>query len=159
MLRPAVKADIPFFLDVQDRPDSLATIGANDAEGWGGLLADPDCHVLVWESDAGPAGYALLNTPAFDRTRVELRRLALADPGRGGAKAMFPELFDHVFGPMGGLRLWLNVATDNLRAQRVYERAGFQREGHLRAHWLRRTGDRSDLFVDGMLKAERPERP
>jgi RimJ/RimL family protein N-acetyltransferase len=51
--------------------------------------------------------------------------------------------------------LWLDASSENLRAQAVYERAGFTLEGRLRRHWYRPSVGRVvDLMLFGILREE-----
>lgn len=45
-------------------------------------------------------------------------------------------LLDYLFNEMGAHRVWLAVLATNARAQRAYEKAGFVREGTMRAQWF-----------------------
>jgi len=52
-------------------------------------------------------------------------------------------------------RLQLTTDPENRASQRVAERCGFRREGHLRSHMLvLHTGQRRDSFVYGLLPGE-----
>jgi RimJ/RimL family protein N-acetyltransferase len=50
-------------------------------------------------------------------------------------------------------RIYLTVFSYNLRALRVYEKLGFQREGCYREH-LERDGQRHDMLLYGLLRSE-----
>jgi RimJ/RimL family protein N-acetyltransferase len=64
-------------------------------------------------------------------------------------------LLDHAFQTLGARRVWLDCGSENLRAQRVYERAGFTLEGRFRAHHLvPATGRLVDILFYGMLRSE-----
>jgi RimJ/RimL family protein N-acetyltransferase len=60
-----------------------------------------------------------------------------------------------IFDELGLARLELTTDPDNLASQRVAERCGFRREGHLRSHMLvRHSGQRRDSLVYGLLPGE-----
>jgi RimJ/RimL family protein N-acetyltransferase len=64
-------------------------------------------------------------------------------------------LVDYGFGSLGAARLWLDASSENPRAIRTYERAGFVLEGRLRQHWHRPAlGRVVDLMLFGMLRAD-----
>jgi len=50
-------------------------------------------------------------------------------------------------------RLVLEVYTDNIRAQKLYEKFGFEIEGRLRADSMR-NGERVDAYVMARLKGD-----
>lgn len=60
--------------------------------------------------------------------------------GQGYGRAALAALVEHAFGPLGLHKLWLIVRRDNLRAQAMYLRAGFEFEGVLRDEYA--IGDR-----------------
>jgi RimJ/RimL family protein N-acetyltransferase len=75
--------------------------------------------------------------------------------GRGhmtGAMRLFCAWLIQTFG-LG--RIELTTDPENLASQRVAQRCGFQREGHLRAHlYDPRTGDRRDSLIWGLVPDE-----
>lgn len=71
--------------------------------------------------------------------------------GRGVGRAMLAAMLDLADGWLGLQRLHLEVYADNARARRLYERAGFEVEGRLRADTLR-GGVLVDSLVMGRLR-------
>ena len=155
MFRAATAADIPFLLDLQDRPEFLPAIGSDDAVGWQKLIDAPERRVLIWQpAGENPAGVALLTLGRIDASLVELTRFGMVSQNRGAGGTALAQLFAYAFEGLQAFRFYLHVAEDNLRAQRVYERAGMRHEGTLRQHWKRRIGDRTDLRIYGLLAEE-----
>lgn len=155
MLRPATAADFGFIRDLARRPDYALYITDEDDVALAGYLADPAARLLIWEVDGHPAGFALFCEIGDPAGRVELRRLALAAPGAGQGQVFLRVLVDYGFGTLGAARIWLDASSENLRAQKVYERAGFMLEGRLRQHWYRPSVGRVvDLMLYGMLRAD-----
>lgn len=59
------------------------------------------------------------------------------------------------FDDLGLARLELTTDPENLSAQRVADRCGFRKEGHLRSHVrVRHSGQRRDSLVYGLLPGE-----
>jgi RimJ/RimL family protein N-acetyltransferase len=86
---------------------------------------------------------------------VELRRLALSQTGTGQGAVFLDALIDYSFTNLAAKRLWLDASGENLRAQRVYTRAGFTFEGRLRQHWYRPSLGRTvDVMLYGMMRDE-----
>lgn len=73
-------------------------------------------------------GFALLVMDP-DGHSVEFRRVVIAEPGRGNGRRVVGMVNDAVRRELGRTRLWLDVFEDNVRAQHVYERCGYQRFG------------------------------
>ena len=49
--------------------------------------------------------------------------------------------------------VWLDASGENLRAQKIYDRAGYRLEGRLRDHWYRPTlGRNVDVMLYGLLR-------
>ncbi len=81
---------------------------------------------------------------------VALRTCAM---GTGAAMSATHEMLRIVFDEMGLERVYLNVLSDNLRAKRFYEKAGFKYEGRFRRH-LKLRGEWRDWDWYALLKDE-----
>ena len=73
--------------------------------------------------------------------------------GKGAATTAIHLALSEAFEKMGLHKVWLTVHTENTRAIRVYENAGFRREGVLRDEF-RLQGKRLALVYMGILAAE-----
>lgn len=154
-LRPATPADFGFIRSLAQRPDYAPFITDEDDAALSAYLADPKARLLMAEDEAGPVGYALYCEVGDPSGRVELRRLALERAGKGEGAAFVRRLVDTAFDSLGAGKLWLDASGENLRAQKVYERAGFTLEGRLRDHWFRPVlGRNVDVMLYGMLRTE-----
>ncbi|RBO54456.1 hypothetical protein DSD19_03460 [Rhodovulum sp. BSW8] len=153
-IRPASPADFPFLHAVAGRPDMARFVIDEDDTALAAHLADPACRLVIWSPEGRPLGFALFCEIGNPSGRVELRRLALAETGRGLGRAFLAALVRHAFTKLGASRIWLDMASDNDRAHRVYLAAGFSHEGTLRRHWRRPAGDVADLLLFGMLRDE-----
>jgi RimJ/RimL family protein N-acetyltransferase len=155
MLRPATPADFGFIRSLAGRPENAPFITDEDEAALAEYLDDPAARLLIWEKDGKAAGYALFCTVGDPSGVVELRRLALDTTGGGQGQRFLRALLDHGFGSFGAARVWLDASSENPRAMRTYERAGFTLEGRLRQHWYRPALARAvDLMLYGMLRAE-----
>ena len=155
MLRPATAADFGFIHELARRPDYAPFITDESDAALAGYLADASARLLIWEPDGKPAGFALFCELGEPSGRVELRRLALATAGGGQGQSFLRVLVDHAFGTLGAARLWLDASSENPRALRTYERAGFALEGRLRQHWFRPALGRCvDLMLFGVLRSD-----
>lgn len=155
MLRPATAADFAFIRTLAGRPENAPVITDEDEAALARYLQDASARLLIWETGGDPAGYALFCTVGDPSGGVELRRLALDATGSGQGQMFLRALLDHAFGTLGASRVWLDASSENPRAMRTYERAGFTLEGRLRQHWYRPAlGRVVDLMLYGMLRAE-----
>lgn len=154
-LRPATPADFAFIRSLAQRPDYTPFISDEDEAALAAYAADPSVRLLVAEDAVGSTGFALFCEVGDPSGRVELRRLALGQAGQGKGAAFIAALVDYAFLDLGAQKLWLDASGENLRAQKVYTRAGFTEEGRLRAHWHRPAlGRNVDLVIYGMLRSE-----
>lgn len=153
-LRPATSADFGFIRGLAQRPDYAPFISDDDEAALAAHLANPAHRLLIWEG-AGANGFALYFGIGDPSGAVELRRLALADTGTGAGRGFLDDMIGYAFRDLEAKRLWLDASSENPRAQRVYERAGFTLEGRLRQHWYRPALGRCvDLLLFGMLREE-----
>lgn len=154
-LRPATPSDFAFIRALAQRSDYAIYITDEDEARLAFYTADPAHRLLIWEEDGAPAGFALFAEIGDPSGRVELRRLALAQAGQGKGLAFVRALTGYAFNHFGAAKVWLDASGENLRAQTVYERAGYTLEGRLRSHWFRPTLGRSvDLMLYGVLRDE-----
>lgn len=154
-LRPAKPGDFTFIRALAQRPDYAPFISDEDDAALAAHLANPAHRLLIWETDQGPAGFALYCEIGDPSGRIELRRLALARAGQGEGAAFLRAMIDHAFQQLAARRPWLDASSENLRAQRAYERAGFTLEGRLRSHWFRPAlGRPVDLMLYGMMRTD-----
>ena len=108
--------------------------------------------MLIW-GDA--SGFAIFREIGNASGGVELFRLALAGTNTRDGAAFVAALLDFAFNDLDAARVWLDASSENLRAQKVYERAGFVLEGRLRRHWYRPCLGRTvDLMLYGLLRDE-----
>jgi RimJ/RimL family protein N-acetyltransferase len=83
--------------------------------------------------------------------------LAAEARGHGYMTTAVRLLAGWAFDELGLARLQLTTDPDNHSSQRVAERCGFQREGHMRSHMLiRHSGERRDSLLYGLLPNELP---
>ncbi|MCZ8133658.1 MAG: GNAT family protein [Rhodobacteraceae bacterium] len=154
-LRPALPADFAFIRSLAQRPDYGIYITDEDEVRLAFYSSDPRHRLLIWEENGARAGFALFAELDDPSGAVELRRLALDVAGGGRGLGFVRALTDYAFSVLGAKRVWLDASSENGRAQKIYERAGYTLEGRLREHWWRPMLGRSvDLMLYGMLRAE-----
>ena len=110
-------------------------------------------NVLVAELDGRVAGYGKIEHPTPLPASAQVWHVTglAVDPlfeGRGAGRALMQALIE-LARERGGRRVTLRVFAPNERAQRLYERLGFEREGVLREEFMVGDGE----YVDDHLMA------
>lgn len=143
MLRPATPDDVEALVALARHPEIAATLATTAADS----LREDAGELLVIEHEGARAGgvrWVLVNR----RSRIADIRTLMIDPalsGRGLATAAVRRLAEHLIHERELHRVEAEVYGFNGAAQRVFERAGFTREG-LR----RRAYDRAGAWQDGV---------
>ena len=158
-LRPAVETDVAFLAELAARPevaDFLAAVSPwSDEALRAGLAPRGDERagerlvVEVSVSDGWVAAGGLGWTTANERSRVASVYGVMVAPehrGRGLAERAVRALALHLLRERGFHRVQLEVYGFNETAQRLFERAGFVREGVRRRAYARHGG-----WADGVL--------
>jgi RimJ/RimL family protein N-acetyltransferase len=155
-LRPATEGDVAYLARLAVRPevaDSLAAVSPWEEDAVRAALAPAgDDHRLVLEvaeegawRPAGGLGWEVANR----RSRIAYLHGVMVDPayrGRRLAERASRLVALHLIRDLGYHRVQLEVYGFNEPAQRVFERAGFVREGARRsAYW------RHGQWTDGVL--------
>lgn len=96
---------------------------------------DKAARVLIWGEEGG---FAIFREIGDASGRVGCSGLRWRRPVAGVAPISWWRCCRFAFDDLGAQRSGWTPRAKNLRAQRVYERAGFVLEGRLRAHWYRR---------------------
>ncbi|MGZ7440473.1 GNAT family N-acetyltransferase [Paenibacillus sp. TH7-28] len=153
-LRLTAPEDIEFVLAAEQDEQNRQFITLWTKERHLQALDQKDClHIIIEDVSHRPVGFAMLFGIESSNQNIELRRIVIVDKGKGYGKEALELVKKLVFTGLRAHRLWLDVKDFNLRAQHVYESAGFQIEGKLRE--CVKVNDRYDsLFVMGMLDRE-----
>jgi len=152
--------DAAAFARMMDHPEvfpNLLQMPHASEEHWKARLADSagagSQHVqIVAEAGGevvGAAGLHPIGASPRKRHSMVLGINVAADwQGRGVGKLLMHSLCDYADNWLGLLRIELDVFADNTRAQALYGRFGFVREGVRRCEALR-----DGVYVDGWLMA------
>ena len=111
-----------------------------------------DAIILVAEAGGEPVGELGLHLARYGVADLGMV-VAAGWRGRGVGTALLAEAVDRA-GKAGAHKLSLQVWPHNT-AVALYERFGFQREGYLRRHYRRRSGELWDAIIMG-LPLDRP---
>ena len=107
-----------------------------------------DVIVLVAEAGGEPVGQLGLRLAGYGVADLGMV-VAAGWRGRGVGTALLREGVDRAR-EAGAHKLALQVWPHNAAAIALYERFGFQREGYLRRHYRRRSGELWDAIVMGL---------
>jgi RimJ/RimL family protein N-acetyltransferase len=158
-------SDVPQIVAMCREPDVIrftsvpVPYGADDARLWLDLhpsrlaAGDGAAFAITERGDelpAGSIGVRVLHDQGIAETGyhvVESRR------GRGLATAALRLISAWTFAELPVARLQLTTHLDNPASQRVAEKAGFTREGVLRA-WADQRGERVDLVMWSLLPSD-----
>ena len=107
-----------------------------------------DAVVLVAEADGKPVGQLVLQLARYGVADLGML-VAAGWRGRGVGTALLAEAVRRAR-EAGAHKIALQVWPHNAAAIALYERFGFQREGYLRRHYRRRSGELWDAVVMGL---------
>lgn len=133
-LRTTTPADIPFVLQTESHPENVDYVSQWAREKHLKALEDPNIkHMIVEDHQEDRVGYVIL-TGVGDWVNkcVELTRIVIAPKDLGYGTASLKLVIKYVFHELQFHRLWLDVLETNTRAQHIYHKVGFEKEGLLR---------------------------
>lgn len=86
-------------------------------------------HLKLIDNQGVMVGFIILRGLKNPNLSVELKRILIHEKGKNYGKTALQLLQGLVFEKLNKHRLWLDVFTDNPRAQHVYKSVGFIEEG------------------------------
>ncbi len=108
-----MEAENRAFICPSEESHHRAFIESSNKEHW----------TLMHESR--PVGFVLLDGLDDSDQRVELKRIVVAEKGRGFGKAAMQWVQNRAKEQLNAKVLWLDVFEDNSRARYLYEKQGF----------------------------------
>lgn len=125
--------DIPVVMEMENHPDNRDFVTQNSLERHLAIIASADEeHLKVMDANGKMIGYSILVGLENPNKNIELRRLVIADKGKGYGRQTLRLIREYCFAQLKCHRLWLDVVEDNLRAQHLYRSEGFVLEGLMR---------------------------
>lgn len=154
-LRAAAPADLPAIMAIERTLGFERFVGRSARDEHRAMMASSNYAYLVGEgADGAILAFAILRDLEDAHGNLYLKRIAVARPDEGLGGAFLPLVVAWAFARTGAYRFWLDCFADNARAQRVYEKLGFSRDGVLRQAYRAPDGRRVDLT---MMALTRPE--
>ena len=153
-LRRAAAADLDAIMTIERTPGFERFVGRSTESEHRALMASANHRYFVGEQAGGVVAFAILRDVEDAHGNVYLKRVAVARPGEGLGAAFLALIVAWAFAQEGPHRFWLDCFQHNARAQRVYAKLGFSRDGVLRQAYRAADGSRHDLV---MMALTRPE--
>ena len=157
-LRAASAGDLDAIMAIERAPGIERWVGRSRAEEHRAMMEDANCAYLVGEADGKVVAFAILRDLNDPHGNRYLKRVAVARPDQGVGGAFLEQVIDWAFNRAGAHRFWLDCFSHNARAQRVYEKLGFTRDGVLREAYLGADGVRRDLTMMALTRPQWAER-
>jgi RimJ/RimL family protein N-acetyltransferase len=154
-LRPAALADLHAIMAIERTPGFERFVGRSPEAEHRAMMASSNHAYFIGEAaDGAIAAFAILRDLEDPHGNVYLKRIAVSRPDEGVGGAFFGLVVAWAFTHTAAHRFWLDCFAHNARAQRVYEKLGFSRDGVLRQAYRAPDGSRLDLT---MMALTRPQ--
>lgn len=153
-IRRAVEADIPVLMAIERQPGFEAYVGRSEAEEHRERLASTRYAYFLAERAGEPLGFAMLRDLDEPHGNLYLQRIAVVRPGEGLGGALLAEVIDWAYAHTRAHRFHLDCFVENVRAQAMYAKLGFTRDGVLREAYLGADGRRRDLALMALTRGE-----
>lgn len=158
-LRKTRENDLDFVLRVENDRENRPYILQWSREQHQETLTDPDIFHGIIEAiaDGRLLGYFILEGLQSPHRCLLLRRLAIAEKGKGYGRETLKSVKKLAFEEYKAHRLWLDVKEFNQRAKYLYETEGFIVEGKLRENFQGENGFES-FYLLSILEYEYRDR-
>lgn len=146
--------DVPALMAIERLPGYDKLVGRWEAPVHEVELTNPGTLYFGLRQGGRLAGFVIVLNLDDPNRRAHLKRIAVAEPGRGDGGRLLRGLTDHLFTESETNRLDLVVFEDNVRAKRAYEAAGFTAEGLQREYHRAPDGTFRSLWLMSLLRRE-----
>ena len=146
-LRSTTETDLSFVIVTEHEAAKSGVVTAQSPEDHKNYLEDGNVRHLIIENENKAVGYVILAGLEDKNESVELRRIVVAEKGKGFGRQALRLIKKIVFNESNAHRLWLDVVDHNERARRLYESEGFIEEGVWRECFKSETGRESLVFM------------
>lgn len=153
-IREAAEGDLPGILACERRPEHRGQVGSWPIDRHRVALDSEDAHYLVALRDTQVLGFVLLLGFASEHRSIEVKRIAVAEPGSGVGGELLACALDFSFTERNAHRVALHVFETNIRAARLYRKLGFHDDGLLREAILGEDGRFHTMILMSILDRE-----
>lgn len=131
-IRSTTEDDLDFVIKAENAEENSPYVAQWTRKQHISAIYNEDILHVIIEADGSKVGYAIAAGLKDVNKAIELRRIVIAEKGKGfGKKAI--ELFKKLaFEEFKAHRLWLDVREFNDRARNMYKASGFVEEGYIR---------------------------
>jgi len=150
----AAPEDIPAIMAIERSPGYDALVGRWEEAQHREEMAKPSVRYFALREARALAGFAIVLGIGDANARAHLKRIAVAEPGRGDGARLLRGLIDALFAETDMNRLDLDVFVGNERAKKAYENAGFLAEGVMREHHRSGDGSFRDVWLMSILRRD-----
>jgi diamine N-acetyltransferase len=143
-LRPSTPADLAYITALERDAANRELIGQwSDAEHLAAIAGEGDREHWIIQCDGQPAGYLIAYDGREHYGGFYVKRILVADKGRGTGQTALERFLDAVFEVEGVDFAWLRVRDENAAGQAVYRKLGFvdYQPGESESGALERAGD------------------
>ena len=106
------------------------------------------------EQEGEPVGFAVLRDLDERFGNLYLQRIVVVRPGEGIGAALLSQVIDWAYAYTPAHRFYLDCFVENARAQAMYRKLGFTRDGVLREAYVDADGRRRDLALMALTRGE-----
>lgn len=152
-LRPASADDLDAIMRIERTRGYEALVGRSSRAEHEAMLVDRRHAYFIGEGD-GVEAFAILRDLDDPHGNLYLKRIAVARPGQGAGARFLALLIDWAYAHSRAHRFYLDCFDDNFRAQGLYRKLGFSRDGLLREAYLAPDGRRRDLVLMALTRSE-----
>ena len=127
---PTNPADFPTLIEWENNPENKEFVFQYSIAKHQEVIDSKDqLHLKTINNQGVMVGFIILRGLLNPNQSVELKRILVHEKGKNYGKITLKLLQNLVFNKLNKHRLWLDVFTDNPRAQHVYKSVGFVKEG------------------------------
>ena len=134
ILKETKESDLSFVTEAESDPANSPYVDQWSFSRHRDSLMENDIrHMIIFDDiTKSQVGYVIMAGFSSVHKSIELKRLVVAEKGKGYGQQVLNLIKKLVFGDLACHRLWLDVRDHNARAIKLYEKNGFKIEGHLK---------------------------
>ncbi len=127
-LRPTTLGDLDFVVALERHPENVGFVGQWSREEHASAIerADREHWIVERVATAEPVGFLVAFDLVASGFGAYVKRIVVAEKARGLGREALLAFLRHATRELAAPYVWLNVAADNVRAQRTYTALGFR---------------------------------
>jgi RimJ/RimL family protein N-acetyltransferase len=158
-VRRATELDLPFIMATERLDGYDKLVGRWEEARHHEAFQDGSHAYFVGYEDGEPMGFILVRFWDAPERNSLVRRVAVADPGKGIGRALLTAVLARLFAETNAYRVQIGLFPENLRARRAYEAVGFKPEGISRGSAFFGGVHRDELVMSLLRPEWEAERP